>query len=242
MMTSLVYLVHFTTKTHTIYDYHLENHSVSRVSEIKDLGVIFDTSLSFKNHYSFVIKKALNMWGFIWRHSSDLSPSALKSLYCSLVRSNFDYCSPVWSPIYKVDSERLEKVQKKFLRTMEFKSGHRHVKGSYNWIMNMLDIQSLFRRRLIADACFLHGIINGHIDQPYLLGKLSFLLPVISSRITRSKNIFRVPTSSTTLAHYHPLKRMMKAANEYSNRSEISVFELSKARFRSQISLYYNKL
>ena len=51
----------FNTKAPITHDYHLDNDKVSRVSEIKDLGAIFDTFLSFKNHYSFIIKKALDM-------------------------------------------------------------------------------------------------------------------------------------------------------------------------------------
>ena len=49
-----------------------------------------------------------------------------------------------------------------------------------------LNIQTLESRRGVFDACFLHGIINGLIDTPNLLSKLTFMVPS-SSRTTRSQ-------------------------------------------------------
>lgn len=46
----------------------------------KDLGIYFDSSLSFNDHYSYILNKASSMLGFINRFSSD--PKALKSLFC----------------------------------------------------------------------------------------------------------------------------------------------------------------
>ena len=84
------------------------------------------------------------MWGFIWRNCHELSPLVLKSLYCSLVRTHLDYCSPVWSPLYNVDRVLLENAQKKFLRALEFKVGFKHIKGDYNWIQHHFNIQPLY--------------------------------------------------------------------------------------------------
>ena len=229
----------YKTKSHISFDYQLDNVSVSRVLEIKDLGVIFDTTLTFKSHYNHIYNKAMSMWGFIWRHCKDLSPLALKSLYCSLVRSHFDYCSSVWFPFYKIDYERLERVQNKFLRTVEFKMGHSHIKGDYRWIMDKCQIHSLIIRWKISDACVLHDIINGHIDNPSLLNRLSFLIPAVDSRTTRSRNIFRISTSTTLLAQNHPLRRMMEEANEYSCRIRISIFDSSRLKFKNDVSVYY---
>ena len=127
------------------------------------------------------------MWDFVWRNGKDLSLQALKILYCSLVRSQFDYFSSVSSPIYSTDCQLLENVQKKFLRTLEFKLGRSHVRGNYSWIMNAFNIQTLNIRRCISDACVLHSIINNSIDNSFLLARLSFLVPTIDSCSTLVK-------------------------------------------------------
>ena len=80
-------------------------------------------------------KKTLKMWGLIWRHCKDLSTTTVKTLYCSLVRPRLEYCSAVWSPIYIVDLELMERAQKKFLRTLEFKLGRTHVNSDCRWII-----------------------------------------------------------------------------------------------------------
>ena len=54
--------------------YEIDKVSLKIIDEIKDLGVVFDTRLTFKGHYYSLFKKAINMWGFIWRHCYMLSP------------------------------------------------------------------------------------------------------------------------------------------------------------------------
>ena len=179
------------------------------------------------------------MWGFIWRNCKDLSASALRILYCSLVRSHLEYCSSVWCPIYNVDSLLLEKVQKKFLRTIEFKMGHRHVRGEYSWIMSCFNIQELGIRRSINDAHTLHNIINGRIDNSELLRRLTFLVPASGSCTTRSRNIFRIRLATSNLAKNHPLRRMMDAANRYTNDDKVEIFNSSVSKFRKQILKYF---
>ena len=181
------------------------------------------------------------MWGFIWRHCKELSPVALRTLYCSLVRSHLEYCGSVWSPIYNVDVELLEKVQKKFLRSLEFRIGYKHIKGDYNWIMHSFNITQLSVRRHISDACVLHNIIHGFIENSDLLARLSFLVPFSNSRSTRSRNIFRVANVSTNLCRNHPLHRMMMAANRLSN-GNVLVFNSNFNKFRRQVSIFYRQV
>ena len=66
-----------------------------------------------------------------------------------------------------------------------------HVKSDYSSIMDKLRIVSLSVRRRMYDACVLHGLINGNIDSPYLVGCLFFLLPAVYSRATRNKYILQ---------------------------------------------------
>ncbi|KAJ3647015.1 hypothetical protein Zmor_024566 [Zophobas morio] len=180
------------------------------------------------------------MWGLIWRICKDLSPLSLKTLYCPLVRSKLEYFSPVWTPIYKVDLEMLEKIQKRFLRMIEFKVGHRHIIGDYSWVMYTFNIPPLSVRRRVYDACVLYGLINGRIDNPHLLSELSFIVPVSNSRLTRSRIIFRVTPALTNIAKNHPRRRMMLAANDLAGRREISIFDSTLSSFRHNVLLFYN--
>nr|CAH7756409.1 unnamed protein product [Callosobruchus chinensis] len=68
---------------------------------VNDLGVVFDGKLTFKEHINKKVCDAGKALGFVVRHCKYFfSPLCLKTLYCALVRSKLEYCSPVWNPCY----------------------------------------------------------------------------------------------------------------------------------------------
>lgn len=102
-----------------IYEYKLENHPLERVDEITDLGVLFDSRMTFDSHITRIVRKACKMWAFINRNTRNFTNSeSLRILYLSLVRPNILYASTVWKPIYKKDLSRLEGVQHRALRRL----------------------------------------------------------------------------------------------------------------------------
>ena len=77
----------------------------------KDLGVIFDSRLSFREHRQEKIEKAYKMLGIIKRNFIHFSSNTFIQLYKSIVRPHLDYANSFWHP-YKVgDIEDIEKVQ-----------------------------------------------------------------------------------------------------------------------------------
>jgi len=64
------------------------------------------------------------MLGFVSRVCLDFNnPIALKSLYCSYVRSILDYNSVIWSPYISGTTDAIEAIQNRFLRLLVFKCG-----------------------------------------------------------------------------------------------------------------------
>lgn len=47
--------------------------------------------------------------------------NALCTLYNAYVKSILNFASPVWSPYYDIESGRIERVQRKFLRLLSFR-------------------------------------------------------------------------------------------------------------------------
>lgn len=69
-----------------------------RVNSIKDLGTYFESHLSFKINHKMIINKSFKVLGFINRNTKGFrNPLCLKTLYTSLVRSNLDFGSVIWS-------------------------------------------------------------------------------------------------------------------------------------------------
>ena len=92
----------------------LENSELEEVKEFKDLGIITNRHLSWNPHIDYIVSKANRMLGLIKRTCKGLDdPKTLRTLYCSLVRSNLEYCSVVWSPYTKRNTDKLERVQRR---------------------------------------------------------------------------------------------------------------------------------
>ena len=75
------------------------------------------------------------------------------------VRPLFEYCFSVWNPHHRHLINRLERVQRRFTRTIPSVS-----RLPYLTRLNILGLKSLEHRRLIADLCLCYKILNGLID------------------------------------------------------------------------------
>ena len=80
----------------------------------KDLGVIFNNTLSFEDHIVSKVKKANSMVGMIKR--SYLSPEIFQTLYISFVRPHLEYGQAVWSPKLCKHINLIETVQRRATR------------------------------------------------------------------------------------------------------------------------------
>nr|CAH7752215.1 unnamed protein product [Callosobruchus chinensis] len=104
------------------FQYKIDGDPLERVSEYKDPGVIFDTSLSFNPHIDYVIRSVNKTLCFIIRNSKDFSnKKAMITLYNSFILSKLEYARLIWNPCYVTACESLEKVQRKFLKFMSYK-------------------------------------------------------------------------------------------------------------------------
>ena len=96
------------------------------------------------------------MLGLIKRTCRGLDdPKTLKTLFCSLVRSNLEYRSVVWSPYTKRKIKKIEGVQRratKFILKTE---------DDYDPRLRKLNLMTLENRRVLADVTFLFKALNG---------------------------------------------------------------------------------
>ena len=91
----------FRTNSHILFVNTIQSVCLSRVSSIKDLGILLDTKLSFDSHVNYAISRAYSMLGFLKRNTTEFSdPFTLKVLYNAFVRPYLEYCCIIWNPIY----------------------------------------------------------------------------------------------------------------------------------------------
>ena len=83
----------------------------------RDLGIFIDSRLTFVPHVDFRIKKANRLCGLVWRNFRSLNDEhILRTMYCSLIRPNLEYCTVVFNSISAYQVQRIEKVQQRFLK------------------------------------------------------------------------------------------------------------------------------
>ena len=138
---------------------HMNDTVLEEVKEIKDLGILTDCSLSWNSHTDMITAKANRMLGLIKRTCKDLKDTAtLKTLFCSLVRSNLEYCSVVWSPFTKRNIDKLERIQRRATKFI-LKSN-----DQYDIRLRELNLLTLEQRRFLFDVTFLFKALNGYMD------------------------------------------------------------------------------
>ena len=86
--------------------------AIEKVANEKDLGVIIDSKLTFRDHISAKVNLANRNLGLIFRTFTYLDTEMFMSLYKSLVRPHLEYASVIWSPLYKKDRISIENVQR----------------------------------------------------------------------------------------------------------------------------------
>lgn len=226
---SKCYICSYTRKPYPIiFDYKLKNNNVTRVNFIRDLGITFDSKLLFDDHINNIVNKASRALGFILRISSDFnSIKTLKILYCAFVRSNLEYVSQVWNPNYNIYISRIERIQERFIRYLQFKV--KTYLPDYIKRCQKFHILPLYERRLIADLAYLLNIANASIDCPELLGYVGLRVPCAS---LRRHCMLQVPGVNTNYRQNSYLLRASRCFNEIARQQDIDLFNTSARQLK----------
>lgn len=211
-----------------ITSYNIDGTVIKSVSSIRDLGVIFDEQMNFVEHITNISIKASKMLGFLLRNSNEFSVNSIKTVYCALVRSQIEYASIIWSPLYMVHVKTLERTQHKFLRFCSFKLNNPIINHDYTDILILLNLKTLEERRVHSDIIFIFKLINGFIVCPDLLNIINFNVP---TRILRNQHTFNIQHHSTNYGRNSPIDRSLRAINDYN----LNIFGCSLARFVSLV-------
>ena len=84
----------------------------------KDLGVTFDSKLTFDAHIKRIVNKDNQMLGLIKRTFQYLDKHTFLKLYKALVRPHLEYANVIWSPYLVRQSKMIENVQRRGTRLL----------------------------------------------------------------------------------------------------------------------------
>lgn len=116
--------------------------TLSPVHQLKDLGVIVSSDLSWTPHINTICSKARAVASWVLSVFRARNKLTMLTLYKSLVRSQLEYCCPLWNPSNISDIQELEGVQRTFTSRIY---GVQHL--NYWERLKSLGLMSLQRRR-----------------------------------------------------------------------------------------------
>jgi hypothetical protein len=101
-------------KNVSIPNLYIEDTLIEFVEEFKYLGIILDSSLTWKPHLNFISQKIAKTNGIMTRLKKILPPNILKIMYDSLIQPYLQYGILVWGS----SSDKLFKLQKRSIRIL----------------------------------------------------------------------------------------------------------------------------
>lgn len=208
--------------------YTVNGVQIETIDEIKDLGIVFTKNFSFNTHIIKLTAECYRKLGFILRASRDLNYDTSIILFNAYVRSKLEYCCVIWNPRTLTYTDMLEKIQKKFLRSMYLK---RH--GIYPFLISYehqrieFNVTLLSKRRENAQILFIFNILDSQIVVPDILSAININVPDIRLRVR--DNLFEISNLIS------PIQKCLLTINNFLRTYNIDIFNINKNRLHSYL-------
>lgn len=154
-------------------------------------------------------------------------------MYKALVRSQVEYASVIWNPIYDKSSQQLGQIQRKFLKSVLFKSFKS--KSSYASRLSKFCNPSLHFRRTLLDLTLLYNILYNKFDCNEISNQIYTRIPSSSKHIREfyTRQLFYPKPSGTKAGDRAPLNRTMASYNKnnVSKFNHIDIFGITFSQF-----------
>ena len=108
------------------YDYVVHGQSLTRVSTMTDLGIVFLSNLTFSDHIQSCTAKTLRLLGIIFCMSVEFrDPGLLRHLFQTLVLPHLTYGPVIWTPYTQSYARPPESVLHRLLRMLPSRLANR---------------------------------------------------------------------------------------------------------------------
>lgn len=95
--------------------------AISRTHTVKYLGVVIDSTLTFKDHISMVVSRVRKLIFVFRKLRGCVDQNTLRTVYFALAHSILSYCITAWGSAAKTHIFRLERAQRAVLKVMTSK-------------------------------------------------------------------------------------------------------------------------
>lgn len=214
-------------KQDSAFQYTVNGIPLARTEEMRDLGFLINRKLNFSSHCTMVFKKASITSINIFRYFKTRNREFLLNMYKTFVRSQVETGTVVWSPYKKKDIALIEKIQRRYTK---------HIPGLYNETyesrLDILNLETLEKRRKINDLLFLHKTMHNKSGIKFE----QFFEWVRNARFTRTnlKRNIAIKRSKSKIRENFFCLRVAKYWNQLDNTTQrLSNFNQFKKKIRS---------
>ena len=139
-------------------EYVIEDTTLQQISVERDLGVLVDEHLKFREQAAAAASKANRILGLIRHSFVNLDRTTIPMLYKMLVRTHLEYGNQAWGPFNMADKKLLERVQRRATRLIP---DLRHL--PYEERLRELRLPSLLYGRRRGDMILMYNVMHGKI-------------------------------------------------------------------------------
>jgi len=161
-----------------------------------NLGVIFDTTLSWSEQCTLTAQKVLGILAQLRRSFSFIPPNIRRILIMSLVMPHLDYASVLFTDITDCNNLKLQRLQNACVRFITGASRYEHITPYYT----DLGLMKLDQRRIVLIAVLVYKIITTRTPF-YLFEKYQFTSSTNMCATRSSKLRLQIPVHRTEKFH-----------------------------------------
>ena len=229
-----------------ISHYGIGGEILERVSTMRDLGVILDQKLTFERHIDSIVTAGNRALGLLIRSLQAgrgrmrYDPGAVTAAYYANVRSLLEYCSVVWGGAAKTHTDRIERIQHKFLIWLTVNSNINSDSLSYDKLLSAHSFTSLAARRVQHDIVYVARLFKHKIDSTSLRSYFGLAVP---PRSVRRRDLFAVPFARVETIKNGLFCRAPRLVNEFLRQSgQVDIFTDPLSRTKTAAKAYAREL
>ena len=205
---------------------------IHQVNKHKHLGLILNSTLTWKDHVDYVCSKAAQRIGLLHRIRKRLSALAIRSVYLTSVRPVLEYAQLAWCGLSAQDINHLERLQRRAARVITGVKPWSRPGTCHEVLLAHAGLPTLSEHRLIAQAVFVFKVVND-LDIPcHLSNLIQAWLPEkpIRCLALRDSQTIRLPRFKSSISCRSPLHTCFSFWNSLSKdmRQAPSVSSLQK--------------
>ena len=180
--------------------YFMRGTELKQVATERDLGVLIDSELKFREQAVSAVSKATQILVVIRRSFQLIDQTTLPLLFKTLVRPHLEYCNGTWGPFNRADQKLVERVQRRATRMVDnvrANAVHRDA-STYGSAVPVLQKKTWGHDHSLPDAalrsrsrsCFVL-----HADDTHLYKRTSVEVEQASSHLTVQTELTRSQSS-----------------------------------------------